>query len=150
MSGLDKLDLTASAFVFHKNKVLLIHHKKFDKWLPPGGHIDPNETPDQAAIREVKEETGLSIEIIPNHDFDSSIASPLPVEANVHEAGDHLHHNQAFAATTISANITTNERELNDFKWVSYEEIPDSGLSEYLQTVTKKAFKAYEQHIDNR
>lgn len=34
-------------------------------WLPPGGHIDPNEDPVSAVIREVREETGLQVELLP-------------------------------------------------------------------------------------
>jgi len=32
--------------------------------MPPGGHIDPNETPEETAARECKEETGLDVEIV--------------------------------------------------------------------------------------
>lgn len=39
-------------------------HPKLKKWLPPGGHVEENETPIEAAHREVKEETGLSIILI--------------------------------------------------------------------------------------
>jgi ADP-ribose pyrophosphatase YjhB (NUDIX family) len=42
-------------------QTLLINHHKLGKWVPPGGKIDPNELPDDAAIRECKEETGLDI-----------------------------------------------------------------------------------------
>ncbi len=42
----------------------LIFHRKLKKWLPPGGHIDPNEMPSETAIREAFEETGLEIELI--------------------------------------------------------------------------------------
>ena len=59
-----KTDLVVSGYIFHNDKVLLIHHAKLDKWLPVGGHIDENETPDQALRREVKEETNLDIEIL--------------------------------------------------------------------------------------
>ncbi|MBI5346885.1 MAG: NUDIX domain-containing protein, partial [Chlamydiae bacterium] len=55
---------TAVAFILEKEKVLLIYHNKLRTWLPPGGHVDPNETPVETAIREVKEETGLDITII--------------------------------------------------------------------------------------
>ena len=55
---------TATCYVIKDDKVLLIYHKKFKKWMPPGGHIDPNETPPEACRREVFEETGLEIEII--------------------------------------------------------------------------------------
>ena len=52
---------TATVYIFHEDKVLLHRHPKHLKWLPPGGHLEPNETPPEAARREVKEETGLDI-----------------------------------------------------------------------------------------
>jgi len=55
---------TATCYVLHEDKLLLIFHKKHKKWLPPGGHIEPNEIPHEAALREVKEETGLDVELI--------------------------------------------------------------------------------------
>ncbi len=56
---------TASALIQNdEGKVLLVYHKKLDVWLYPGGHIEANETPDEALVREVKEETGLDVEII--------------------------------------------------------------------------------------
>jgi len=56
---------TASALIKNdNNEVLLVFHKKLNVWLYPGGHIEFNETPDEAVIREVKEETGLEIEIV--------------------------------------------------------------------------------------
>ncbi|MEA1936963.1 MAG: NUDIX domain-containing protein [Patescibacteria group bacterium] len=59
-----KKHFTASALITNKRKVLLVNHKKLGVWLYPGGHIESNETPDQTVIREVKEETGLDVEII--------------------------------------------------------------------------------------
>lgn len=53
---------TASAFVISpcKESILLILHGKFDIWVQPGGHIDPeDDTPMHAAMRETEEETGL-------------------------------------------------------------------------------------------
>jgi 8-oxo-dGTP pyrophosphatase MutT (NUDIX family) len=53
-------DFTVAVFVVHEDRVLLHFHRKLDRWLPPGGHIEPNELPDDAAIREVLEETGVT------------------------------------------------------------------------------------------
>jgi 8-oxo-dGTP pyrophosphatase MutT (NUDIX family) len=57
-------DFTATTFVVHENRTLLLHHRKLAMWLPPGGHIDPHELPDQAALREVREESGLEVELL--------------------------------------------------------------------------------------
>jgi len=59
-----KKEFTASAYLIENEKVLLLQHPKLQKWLPPGGHVEANETPGEAAKREVLEETGLEIEFI--------------------------------------------------------------------------------------
>jgi ADP-ribose pyrophosphatase YjhB (NUDIX family) len=57
--------LTVSAFVLGEDRsLLLVAHKKLGVWLYPGGHVDPAETPDDAVVREVKEETGLDVELL--------------------------------------------------------------------------------------
>lgn len=45
-------------------RVLLHEHARLGRWLPPGGHIEPNELPDEAALREVLEETGLPVALV--------------------------------------------------------------------------------------
>jgi len=57
-------EFTVATFVVHDAKVLLLLHKKLGIWLPPGGHIEPNELPDEAAVREVWEEAGIECELI--------------------------------------------------------------------------------------
>lgn len=44
-----------------KNMIYLGHHKKADDWIPPGGHIEPGETPVETAVREMEEELGVKI-----------------------------------------------------------------------------------------
>ena len=44
------------SIVVHEGKVLVIHHRKLDRWLPLGGHIELDEDPEQAALREAQEE----------------------------------------------------------------------------------------------
>src|ERR1017187_6153821 len=60
----EKIDFTVAIFVVHDGKILLIHHRKLDKWLPLGGHIELDEDPEQAALREAKEESGLDVELL--------------------------------------------------------------------------------------
>ena len=60
----EKIDFTVAIFVVHDGKILLIHHRKLYKWLPLGGHIELDEDPEQAALREAKEESGLDVELL--------------------------------------------------------------------------------------
>lgn len=62
-AGAVSRDFTVAVFVVHENRVLLHYHAKLARWLPPGGHIEPNELPDDAAIREVWEETGVRAQL---------------------------------------------------------------------------------------
>jgi len=64
-------DFTATTFVVHEGCVLLHEHAKLRKILPPGGHIETNELPEEAALREVYEETGLEITLAGGADADS-------------------------------------------------------------------------------
>jgi ADP-ribose pyrophosphatase YjhB (NUDIX family) len=94
-----RICFTASAFLIHQQQVLLIRHKKLQLWLGPGGHIDENELPHQAAAREFLEETGLSVAIVSALPFAhssleettaaSSVAAtdvfhPVPLAVNEH------------------------------------------------------------------
>ncbi len=65
-----KICFTASVFLIVDGRVLLVKHKKINKWLGPGGHIDENELPHEAAEREFLEETGIKVQIYnPSKDF---------------------------------------------------------------------------------
>ena len=57
----DPVHVTGSAIVVGPRGVLLLRHKRLGIWLQPGGHVDPGETPWNAALREAGEETGLDV-----------------------------------------------------------------------------------------
>jgi 8-oxo-dGTP pyrophosphatase MutT (NUDIX family) len=69
--------VTASAFVLHPDggRLLLIFHRKLQRWLQPGGHVEPSDPSVRAAaVREVEEETGLSdIEVVGDGPFDVDV-----------------------------------------------------------------------------
>ena len=69
--------ITASGLVIRDEKVLLIFHSYIKRWFQPGGHIDEGESPVEAAIREVYEETGFLCRADPKFSE--------PIDIDVHE-----------------------------------------------------------------
>jgi 8-oxo-dGTP pyrophosphatase MutT (NUDIX family) len=119
---------TATVYVFHESKVLLHKHLKLGKWMPPGGHIEPNETPPEAARREVREETGLEIEFIEQENLKidaynaKSFERPfLCLLENVPAHKDkaaHQHMDFIYLATPKEI-----KGDLKGFAWYAYEEL---------------------------
>jgi 8-oxo-dGTP pyrophosphatase MutT (NUDIX family) len=69
-------EFTVAVFVVQEGRVLLHWHRRLERWLPPGGHIDPGELPDEAAVRETLEETGLAVELIDAPRADAPSGAP--------------------------------------------------------------------------
>ena len=70
---------TATGFVVQDGATLLHWHGKLRCWLPPGGHIEPNEDPVQAVLREVAEETGIEAEVVATGGVESDLEYPKEV-----------------------------------------------------------------------
>jgi 8-oxo-dGTP pyrophosphatase MutT (NUDIX family) len=90
---------TATGFVVHHGSIALHWHPKVKAWLPPGGHIEPNEDPVQAVIREIEEEAGIKAEVIASGaalelDYPPQVPPPLTImveDISDPEQGDHQH-----------------------------------------------------------
>lgn len=80
----DRVHVTGSAIVVGDRGVVLHLHKRMNLWLQPGGHLDPGETPWDAARREANEETGLPVS------FATGEAEPPLLHVDVH-AGPRTH-----------------------------------------------------------
>ena len=77
---------TSTGFVVHRNRVLLHWHPKVCEWLPPGGHVNENEDPVQAVLREIEEEAGVRAEIVPTGprldlEYPTQIQAPFTIMA---------------------------------------------------------------------
>lgn len=79
----DPTHVTASAIVVGRRGTVLHLHKRLGLWLQPGGHIDSGEEPEDAVLREVREETGLEAA--------HPAGGPKLVHVDVHPAGAHVH-----------------------------------------------------------
>lgn len=105
------------------NKLLMIKHKKLGKWCPPGGKVDNNETPDEAAVRECFEETGVKIKLDCGHHFAGELVTPIGSQCNVIKAGERDHVDLSYLATPENDTLKISEREASDIGWFSFEEV---------------------------
>lgn len=124
---------TASAIVFdQQQRVLLVFHTGAQAWLPPGGHVEPNEDFLQAAIREVFEETGIIAEPVdgPPLTHPAITVHPLPflileVDVSDPDHGPHRHIDMLYILRATGGELTPALDEVGGARWVRLEEVAD-------------------------
>lgn len=125
----DPVHFTGSAIVIGPRGVLLHLHKRIRRWLQPGGHIDPGETPVEAALREAGEETGLAVTLAGGR-------SEL-FHLDVHTAyAGHIHLDLRYLLEAPDRDPAPAEGESQDVKWFSRpeaEEVADEALLDALR-----------------
>ena len=125
----EKIDFSTSVYIVYKNKVLLHRHKVLGIWLPPGGHIDLDEDPNESAVREAKEETGLDVKLVGNTtEYESvfgarELIPPKFLGRHYYDSTHtHEHVDCAYFARTESDNAR-HEVEGGEIRWFTKEEI---------------------------
>lgn len=128
-------DFTVSAFIVHDAKVLLLHHKKLNTWLQPGGHVELHEDPEQTLFREIEEETGLKRKNLTHKSLAThrpqapdSKNLPLPFDLNVHPFGNdptHKHIDLSYLLSSDTDDITINPAESNDLRWFNIDKLEE-------------------------
>lgn len=138
---------TASAIVFDDHdRVLLVHHHKLDLWIYPGGHVDLNEDPAQAAVREVLEETGVAVEIITENRFQhpAVVSHPIPfavIEMPVQDrkVGPHHHIDMVYLCRATSTALTHQPEEVSGCAWVPVGDLADLATPSELPALIRAA-----------
>jgi ADP-ribose pyrophosphatase YjhB (NUDIX family) len=131
--------LTSTGFLVHENKILLVLHKKLGIWLAPGGHIEENELPHEAAEREFFEETGLKVHTLHYGPLQKSTHSqfvPNPFCSNLHEINRPRGTNGKFCQLHLAfeylmeldlgediSKINNDDDGVDDIGWFTLEEI---------------------------
>jgi 8-oxo-dGTP pyrophosphatase MutT (NUDIX family) len=138
----EKIDFTVAIFVVHDGKILLIHHRKLDKWLPLGGHVELDEDPEQAALREAKEESGLDVELLgerPPTTSPGTRALIAPRFLDIHRISvTHEHIGMIYwARPKNSTGIKCATEEHHDIRWCSAADL------DILQPPVSEAVKWY-------
>ena len=116
---------TVAVFVVWKGKVLLHFHRKLGMWLPPGGHIERDELPDDAAVREVLEETGLEIELVGERreDVEDPVQLHRPAGVQLENIGPgHQHIDLIYFARPAGPTTIGQEFDEDRVGWYSLED----------------------------
>lgn len=150
---------TATGVVINeKREVLLILHKKLGVWLPPGGHVEPNETPDTAVLREIFEETGVRATIAPNGEDSSMgdewagvLAQPMCILLeDIGMKGEHFHIDLVYRCSAQSQLGDANESEALDMGWFGEDMLEKLDMYHNARAAVIKALRVYDMENGNK
>lgn len=141
--------LVASAVIIsngNPKKALLVHHKKFNVWLQPGGHAEWNENPVEAAIRETKEETGLDISFLADkiQKIEEVYVLPIPdyyFEETIPAHGvqpAHIHLDHLYVVEVPEQKVVKQDEESHDIGWFTLEETENLDIFENTRMILRK------------
>jgi 8-oxo-dGTP pyrophosphatase MutT (NUDIX family) len=123
----DRIDFTVAIFVVRENKVLLVHHRQLNKWLPLGGHIELDEDPEAAALREAREESGLEVVLIgerPPTSGEGTRALIAPRFLDIHRINStHEHIGMIYWARPKNGTLALAAAEHHDIRWCAAAEL---------------------------
>jgi len=140
--------VTGSAWVLSHDRArcLLLHHRKLDRWLQPGGHADGDSDIAAVALREAQEESGLQ-----QLDLQQTDGVVVPLDIDVHViparyAADgslvddaHEHHDIRFLVIAAAGQPLVLSDESNDLRWCSHAEVLNLTDEESVLRMMRKA-----------
>lgn len=136
----------------YQDKVLLRMHDKYKKWLSVGGHIELDEDPNEAAVREVKEEVGLDVVLVDDlrsfrqdtHNYRELIPPKFLNRNRISETHEHVTLVYFARADTDMVVVPDNHEKSDEIKWFTREELKENeyGIPE---TIKRYALRALEE-----
>ena len=147
----DHIDFTVEVFVVYKNRVLLRMHDKYKMWLSVGGHIELDEDPNQAAVREVKEEVGLEVVLADSRrpftreesDYHELIPPQFLNRHRVNPTHEHVTLTYFARANTDKTAVPATHEKSDECKWFTREELEENaeGVDETIRCYALRALE---------
>lgn len=143
----EEIDFTVAIFVVHEGKVLVVHHRALDKWLPLGGHIELDEDPEAAALREAKEESGLEVELLGERPPTTGLGTRAliaPRFLDIHRIhSTHEHIGMIYWAQPRNGEMRLAQTEHHDIRWCTATELDhlQPPMSESVKWYCRKAIE---------
>ena len=153
----DLTHVTGSGVVVGPRGVLLHKHRRLGMWLQPGGHLEPGETPWDAARRETLEETGIEVDFSPTPTptpapapapaptpppppAPATSSPPALLHVDVHPAGEHTHLDLRYLLEVAGDDDSPapppgESQDVHWFGWSDACRIADPGLAGLLATL---------------
>jgi 8-oxo-dGTP pyrophosphatase MutT (NUDIX family) len=143
---------TATGYVFNTEmtKVLLVHHKKLEKWMPAGGHVDPEEMPHDAVVREIFEETGIRASFVKTQKISPALAEnsewemPNPyftmlqlIPANTKQS-EHFHYDFIYILVALEKDLVAMESEVAGLGWFTLEQVLELDTFSFTPVICKE------------
>ena len=124
---------TVTGFLSHDGRTAL-HWHRLNAWLPPGGHVEPDEDPIEAVLREILEETGIDAELLnaePRFSHREPAQLPPPINIGVYDLPDgdgglreaHQHVDFIYFARPAAGQSTELPSDGHGWRWVSDTEL---------------------------
>ena len=145
-------DFTATTFVVHDVRTILLLHRQLKQWFPPGGHIHQNELPCEAAVREVEEETGLRVELISERSRMGSVEVLCQPECVLLEQIDphHQHIDLIYFARVVGGRFQYAVSEAEGYRWCTEGELDDPEIPEDIRQLGRMAIQKVAAFGENR
>ncbi|HEX3082432.1 MAG TPA: NUDIX domain-containing protein [Candidatus Saccharimonadia bacterium] len=129
-------------------KTLLVHHRKYNNWIPPGGHQHETENPLETAVRETREETGIDIsEAIGQPERLDATAALIPQPRYFLEEGpipafgdqpEHFHLDHVYVVRVPHQDPVHDENESHDIGWFTLEETEKLAMFDNVHLILRK------------